>query len=160
MGTSPPTPATTTPQPSLEVALCYILDSLANNDDSFFPTAVNPTDLKLPGKRTTQLQALEGALRGLVTRVQDLETRHSSSSSSSSSPIDMTPTPKQLATIKQDERRLSVNGKVCDTCGHRLENGPLTPDETPPVVDNGVSHVPKRIPSSATTSCDGAGVDV
>jgi len=48
---------------------------------------------------------------------------------------------------------LCGNRPVCDTCGHRLENGPLTPDETPPVVDNEVPHVHTRIPSSANTSC-------
>jgi len=160
MGASPPTTVRPGPQPSLEVALRHILDNLANNDDSF-PTALNSTELKLPGKRTPELRALENAIWVLIGRIKELETRHSSSSSSSSSsPIDVMPSPKQLARIKQEERKLCGNRPVCDTCGHRLENGPLTPDETPPVVDNGVPHVHTRIPSSANTSCVGTGVDV
>lgn len=139
---SPPVAADAAP-PSLEIVLRQILEKLAA-DDSFFPTAVDGPDLRLPGKRTPELQALEGALHGLVARVQDLEARHSSSS-----PVDVTPVPKQLQSIKENENGVQT---VCRTCGHRLDNVPLTPEETPPMaVDTTGPHVPRRIPSSMST---------
>jgi hypothetical protein len=135
-GTSPPPAASS---PSLVLALRHILDRLAV-EDSFSPTQQPPyKQLGLPGKRTPELQALEVSLHALVGRIQDLEAQRYSS--------DVTPTPSNhsLTSIEEDD---GVLGAVCDSCGHRLENVPLTPEETPPVVDSDGPHVPRRIPSS------------
>ena len=118
----------------LPVALRQILDKIGS-EDSFFPTET--PDVSLPGPPTAESLALEDSLRKLVARFQDLEQK-----SIRAPPPDERPITKQIQNVKNSA---SVEKLVCLSCGSRINAVPLTPEETPAMVESG-------LPRSAVSS--------
>lgn len=118
---------------SLCLAIQQILDKIGS-DDSFFPTET--PDVSLPGPSTPEFQALESSIRRLVTRFKGLEQNTIHSSPPLPTQDVRPPVTKRLQNVKEEK-----NGGVCVSCGHRLDIVPLTPEETPPVVDTGEPYV-------------------
>lgn len=116
------------------VALCQILDKIGS-EDSFFPTEI--PDVSLPGPQTPESIALEYSLRKLVARFQDLEQK-----SIRSPPPDDRPITKQVQNVKNST---PVEKHVCLSCGNRVNAVPLTPEESPAIVESG-------LPRSAVSS--------
>lgn len=111
----------------LPVALCQILDKIGSGD-SFFPTET--PDVSLPGPPTPESIALEDSLRKLVARFQDLEQK-----SIRSPPPDDRPITKQIQNVKNTA---VVEKQVCLSCGSRMNTVPLTPEESPALVESGL----------------------
>ena len=118
----------------LPIALCQILDKIGSGD-SFFPTETS--NVSLPGLPTPESIALEDSLRRLVARFQDLEQK-----SIQSPPPDDRPITKQIQNVKNSA---ALEELVCLSCGSRMNAVPLTPEESPALVDS-------ALPRSALSS--------
>ena len=118
----------------LPIALCQILDKIGS-EDSFFPTET--PNVSLPGPPTPESIALEDSLRRLVARFQDLEQK-----SIQSPPPDDRPITKQIQNVKNSA---AMENLVCLSCGSRMNAVPLTPEESPALVDS-------ALPRSALSS--------
>ena len=118
----------------LPIALCQILDKIGS-EDSFFPTET--PNVSLPGPPTPESIALEDSLRRLVARFQDLEQK-----SIQSPPPDDRPITKQIQNVKNSA---AMENLVCLSCGSRMNAVPLTPEESPALVEG-------TLPRSALSS--------
>ena len=118
----------------LPIALCQILDKIGS-EDSFFPTET--PNVSLPGPPTPESIALEDSLRRLVARFQDLEQK-----SIQSPPPDDRPITKQIQNVKNSA---ALEELVCLSCGSRMNAVPLTPEESPALVES-------TLPRSALSS--------
>ena len=118
----------------LPIALCQILDKIGS-EDSFFPTET--PNVSLPGPPTPESIALEDSLRRLVARFQDLEQK-----SIQSPPPDDRPITKQIQNVKNSA---AMENLVCLSCASRMNAVPLTPEESPALVDS-------ALPRSALSS--------
>jgi hypothetical protein len=123
------------------LAVREILDKISS-EDSFFPTEI--PDITLPGPSTPESRALEKSIRSLVIRYQQLEQKTIQSPQAA----DIRPVTKQIPNVKENGRCENNKGGVCPSCGSRLDTVPLTPDETPPLVDASGSYVPRLTVSS------------
>jgi hypothetical protein len=133
---------------SLPLAIKEILDKVGSKD-SFFPAET--AEIRLPLPSTPESLALETSIRNLVIRFQELEQKSIHSSPPPQSPTDARPVTKLLQNVKENGKEENKKG-ACVLCGHRLDIGPLTPDETPPVVDATESYVPQVNGSSKFAS--------
>jgi len=123
---------------TLLLSIKEILDKIGS-EDLFFPTETPAIRLPLPS--TPESLALETSIRNLVIRFQELE-KKSIRSPPPSSPKDARPVTNRLQNVKENGKEENKKG-VCESCGHRLDIVPLTPDETPPVVNGTESYVPQ-----------------
>jgi len=111
----------------LPIALCQILDKIGS-EDSFFPNET--LNVSLPGPSTPESIALEDSLRKLVARFQDLEQK-----SIQSPPPDDRPITKQIQNVKNNA---VMEKLVCLSCGSRMNGVPLTPEDSPALVESGL----------------------
>lgn len=123
----------------IAIAIRQILDKIESEDSFNVPT--KSPDVSLPGAATPGSVALEESIRSLVARFQELEhkTIHSEHLDARTS----RPVLKKLQNVKEgNSKKDRIKEYVCMSCGFRLDNFPLTPDETSPVDING-TYVPK-----------------
>ena len=111
----------------LPIALCQILDKIGS-EDSFFPNET--LNVSLPGPSTPESIALEDSLRKLVARFQDLEQK-----SIQPPPPDDRPITKQIQNVKNNA---VMEKLVCLSCGSRMNGVPLTPEDSPALVESGL----------------------
>lgn len=102
-----------TPITSLPLTLSKILDRIGS-DDYYYP--FDFSDLVFSGIDPHELLALEGSLRGLVTRIHDLERA-----------VDRSPG-YRFAENALDEKKGNTD-RASSMRGHRFHPVPLTPDE-------------------------------
>jgi hypothetical protein len=76
-------------------------------------------DFTLPDPQTQDSLILQQSLRSLISRIHNTP-----------------PIPKAVEVVKEPG--------TCATCGHRINNVPLTPEETPPIGDV-TAYVPKTL---------------
>ena len=112
----------------LSRAVCKVLDRLGSDDSTF------NTEISLPDPATPDMRALENCLRNLASRFQSLQRKAENAN--------QPPVAPQLMHIEEPKY-------VCSTCGHRLDT-PLTPDETPVLLNGKAGPLPKRLDSSCS----------
>jgi len=130
--------ATAATSPSVPLAISHLLDKLASSttaEDSSFYDPVGLSSL-LPGISSHESLALENSIRKLVSKMKRLE-----EPPSYRPPIvGGEPLPHDL-----------YDDHVCSNCGNRIQNVPLTPEETPTTGDTPQAKISKsRFPTVAS----------